>query len=378
MREYLLRHRMKQEQRLKYDFLPPLLEVIEKPAHIGGTIIIWSLFSVLALIIVWAVLFKVDVVVSASGTIQPEGELFLVQPLTSGEVTEIHATYGDYVEAGEVLVILSQELADIDLEKLLYNRAGVAVQQKIYERIYDGEEIADIREGMSAMEGYAIHSWEMDCVLQEEEIYLNNMAILTEQAKSAVSKEEAALQVENYQKSRQLEIAQKIASCQGKMFEYDNAIKQAELTRERNEICAPVSGYLTEMQVDTPGELVTAAQVIARIVPAEAALEFKCYLDNKDIADVAVGKDVQIKLNAYPYSRYGTAQGIVSYVSPAASMVEGIGNVYTVLVTIYDDDRMEYISGMNGVAEIQLGKRSVMEYFLEPITKGLGDSLKEK
>ena len=36
------------------------------------------------------------------------------------------------------------------------------------------------------------------------------------------------------------------------------------------------------------------------------------------------------------------------------------------------------ISGLSGSVEIKTDKRTVMEYFLDPIIKGFGESLKEK
>ncbi len=41
-------------------------------------------------------------------------------------------------------------------------------------------------------------------------------------------------------------------------------------------------------------------------------------------------------------------------------------------------DGIDVISGLSGTVEIKADQRTVMEYFLEPIMKGFGESLKEK
>ena len=69
--EYILKHSKKHDRELKYDFMPSLLEIIERPMHKAGTIIILSSFSLLIAAIVWACLSEIDVVITSNGSIQP-------------------------------------------------------------------------------------------------------------------------------------------------------------------------------------------------------------------------------------------------------------------------------------------------------------------
>lgn len=58
-----------------------------------------------------------------------------------------------------------------------------------------------------------------------------------------------------------------------------------------------------------------------------------------------------------------------------------MGNVYAVKVEIDENllpEDIKLISGLSGTMEINVGKRSVLDYFLEPIVGGLENSLKEK
>ena len=77
--EYIIKNNKKHDRELKYDFMPQLLEIIEKPAHKAGTVIIVSLFSLLLVAVIWASLSKLDVVITSTGNIQPEGNLQIVQ-----------------------------------------------------------------------------------------------------------------------------------------------------------------------------------------------------------------------------------------------------------------------------------------------------------
>ena len=86
--------------------------------------------------------------------------------------------------------------------------------------------------------------------------------------------------------------------------------------------------------------------------------------------------EVQIKLEAYPYNRYGTVNGKVSYISLSSFTNEDMGSVYLVKVQLTDvPEDINVISGLTGSVEIKTGTRNVMSYFLEPITQGLGNSM---
>lgn len=81
---------------------------------------------------------------------------------------------------------------------------------------------------------------------------------------------------------------------------------------------------------------------------------------------------------AYPYNRYGTVKGTVKYISPSSFSNEHLGSVYIVKLELDNsNENINVISGLSGVVEIKIGKRTIMNYFLEPIIKGFGESLKE-
>jgi multidrug resistance efflux pump len=104
-----------------------------------------------------------------------------------------------------------------------------------------------------------------------------------------------------------------------------------------------------------------------------------CYVKNMDIADITVGMEAEIKLEAYPYNKYGTVKGTVKYISPSSFNSEQLGSVYLVKLDVDNTNpNINVMSGLSGSVEVKIGKQSVMKYFLDPIVKGFGESLKEK
>ena len=112
--EYILKHSRKKDKELKYDFMPSLLEIIERPAHKAGTVIILGVFTLLIAAVIWACISKIDVVITSSGSVQPSGNVNVVQSFSGGTVKSINAVEGEYVKKGDVLIELDTESLDID------------------------------------------------------------------------------------------------------------------------------------------------------------------------------------------------------------------------------------------------------------------------
>lgn len=86
-----------------------------------------------------------------------------------------------------------------------------------------------------------------------------------------------------------------------------------------------------------------------------------------------------IKLEAYPYSEYGTLTGKITYISAGAVSTDEVKNVYVVKLSIENNnDKIKLLPGMTATVEFDLGKRSIMKYFLDPIAGALKNTAREK
>lgn len=101
---------------------------------------------------------------------------------------------------------------------------------------------------------------------------------------------------------------------------------QAELKRQQTEqeltkasqreqlatLTAPVAGTVQQLALHTEGGVVTQAQALMVIVPDGASLSAEVTLENKDIGFVSPGQDVAVKLETFPFTRYGTVKAMRS------------------------------------------------------------------
>lgn len=410
-KDYVLRHSSKRDKELKYDFMPSMLEIIERPAHKAGTVIILGVFTLLIAAIVWACLSEVDVVVTSSGTMQPVGNISTLNTYASGTVKAINVEEGAYVKAGDVLIELDTQSIDIDVESLNNQKEILEAQKEIYTMIKNGKDVTtvDIAKYSSNLQPYIL------TIIANDRAYQNNLSILEStkentgltrdiaqikyddyntnpaisvaefNAQELVLKQaeneylQAELNILNAQTSYSEQINSSISEINSRLKQAESELEKYQLSLEYQKIIAPVNGYINSIAINNIGETVTSAQQIATIVPADSSIEMVCYVKNMDIADIEVGMEAEIKLEAYPYNKYGTVKGTVKYISPSSFNSEQLGSVYLVKLDIDNTNpNVDVMSGLSGSVEIKTDKRTVMEYFLDPIVKGFGESLKVK
>jgi hemolysin D len=147
---------------------------------------------------------------------------------------------------------------------------------------------------------------------------------------------------------------------------------------------APISGKVQQLAVHTVGGVVTPAQPILAIVPTTGTVEIEAFIQNKDIGFVSEGQEAVIKVEAFPYTKYGTIHGQVKIISMDAVTDEKKGLVYSTRVEMTKSaiqvgrKSIPLTPGMGVSVEIKTGKRRVIEYFLSPLMEHADESLKER
>lgn len=147
---------------------------------------------------------------------------------------------------------------------------------------------------------------------------------------------------------------------------------------------APVDGTVQQLAVHTVGGVVTPAQPLLAVVPGKEALEVEATVLNKDIGFVKPGQHVTVKVESFPYTRYGYLDGVVESVSHDAAQDEAMGLVYLARVRLkrshlsIDGVRVSLTPGMSLSAEIKTGKRRVISYLVSPLQQKASESMRER
>ncbi len=147
---------------------------------------------------------------------------------------------------------------------------------------------------------------------------------------------------------------------------------------------SPVDGVVQQLSVHTVGGVVTPAETLMHVVPRTGPLEVRCRVLNKDIGFIRAGQVAEVKVEAFPFTKYGIIDGLVLHISKDAIPDEKLGLVYDARIVmaatqIFADSRMINLSpGMTVTAEIKTGKRKIIEYLLSPLMRYQDEALRER
>lgn len=155
--------------------------------------------------------------------------------------------------------------------------------------------------------------------------------------------------------------------------------------RERQTVLiAPTTGTVQQLAVHTVGGVVSPAQVLLVVVPDQAKVTAEVTLENKDVGFVSSGQNAEIKLETFPYTRYGTVPAKVTTITADAVNDEKRGAIFPATLTLAQSDidvdgrLIKMTPGMNVTAEIKTGKRRVIDYLLSPVQGHVQESLRER
>lgn len=161
-------------------------------------------------------------------------------------------------------------------------------------------------------------------------------------------------------------------------------LRKAEQRYRQRSLVAPVTGTVQQLQVHTLGAVVTPAETLMMIVPEDSQLEIEAQVLNKDIGFVEAGQAVEIKVESFPFTRYGLIDGELLSISVDAVEDENRSLLYPARILMHEkrilvgERWVDLASGMSVTAEIKTGDRRLIEFFLSPFLRYQDEALRER
>lgn len=149
-------------------------------------------------------------------------------------------------------------------------------------------------------------------------------------------------------------------------------------------LTAPIEGVVQQLAVHTIGGVVTPAQQLLVVVPGGSHLEVEALVENKDAGFVAVGQRVEVKIDTFPYTRYETLPGTVTFVSKDAVPLEQGGLAYAIRVVLarptvrVGGSDVILSPGMTVTVDIKTGRRRLIEFLLSPLLRYKSEAARER
>ncbi|WOG29791.1 HlyD family type I secretion periplasmic adaptor subunit [Endozoicomonas sp. 8E] len=194
-----------------------------------------------------------------------------------------------------------------------------------------------------------------------------------------------ALLAERQQK-RESFISNHVKEYLGAIEQLDRADKTGQKAnqREKNQILiAPIDGIVQQIQTHSSGDVVQPGQPVMVIVPTNILLIVEAIILNKDIRWVKPRQKVQVKVETFPYTRYGYLDGHVRRVSSDAINDEQKGWVFQIYIDLekdwfqVEDLRIKLQPGMIVTADVIVSQRRLLEYFLSPLLRYQKETFRE-
>lgn len=438
-------------------FAPAILKAQHEPPSPFPRFVLYALLALVGVMLVWAAVGRLDIVAVAPGKLVPQSFLKVVQPSEPGIVREILVKEGDEVTPDQVLMRMDAHLSDADSRALLNEvklkrlqvrridaelggtvmarRADDApalftqveaqhhARRQAYHDALDAERAVwakahqDLKGAIEveaklnrtapiyreqeraweqlAKEGFAGRLMVLDKqrsrIENEQDLRTQQFSIASLKAIIEQSQKRSAQITSNYRQQLQNERVEAEAHLHKLEQEWD---KQ----RHRNallELKAPQAGIVKDLATHTQGTVVAPGTVLLTLVPHNEPLLAEVWINNVDSGFVEVNQKVKVKLEAYPFQKYGMLDGMVRHVTYDATDKAtdasaerkpdaNAGLSYRALVALnapqLEADGLLYklTPGMQVAAEIHLGSRSVLEYLLSPIQKTAHEAGRER
>jgi HlyD family secretion protein len=205
-------------------------------------------------------------------------------------------------------------------------------------------------------------------------------------APAAVAADRQAF-IENWRR----EVLDTLAVTRDSLAQNESALAKAKRLQDLVTVTAPEDGVVLQVAARAPGSVLGGVDPLLTLLPAHAALVAELTVKSSDIGYLHEGEAVSVKVDAYPFQRHGMLQGRVRAISAASQSPDGgraadalaAGAVHRVSVDLAGPgltglpEGAAPIPGMTVTGDVRVGTRSVLAYFLSPITRGFTESLRE-
>jgi membrane fusion protein, adhesin transport system len=369
-------------------------------------------FVGLAIFLVWASRAELEQVVRGQGQVIPHSSTQVIQSLEGGIVSELRVKVGDRVEKGDVLLRLhdkqfasqyQENLAQSDV--LQARRVRLRAEAQGSEDLRFPEDVANRRPDIIEKERLLFDKRRLD---ERTKAAYTREKLAQAQKKLAVLS--PAIKEGSISQLDQIELETEILTLKGQldtmattfareaMEQYDQeiakleaiteAIKADQDRLERATIRSPVTGTVNAIFAETEGRVVRSGDAIMEVVPEGETALVEAQIPPADIAFLNPGQEANVRFTAYDFATYGGLGGIVETIGvntvergPREEKSYPI-RVRTSSNSLGTDRRtgepLVLRPGMVAEVDILTGRRTVLEYLLQPIERARQRALRER
>lgn len=418
-----------------------------RPPRRWPALAIYLLAAFVIAALAWSAWAEIDVRVAGRGRLVNLSQNVVLRPLDPGVLSAVHVRPGQVVRKGELIATLDESFAGADFSQLavrdlslraqverLRSQTGEAVRGGGTALAQQADQRALLAERQAAYEArlkqYDASIERLRASLQAAQA---DQRVAGERTRSLLELEQMLekLSQENFgararmleTRERRLEAEQDLSLARGRESEFEREVRVAqaerqsfvtafrqrvreELTQAQRDseevreqlakarrradmvtIVAPQDAVVLEVRQTSIGSVLNPSEVFAVLVPLGETLLLEADIDPADVGEIRLGDRVRVKLDAYPFQKFGVLEGRLQTVSGDAFVTDGgaLGATRTVYRARIELGAtkpaalaaVQLLPGMTATAEVIVGQRSVLSYFLYPLMRAVDESIRE-
>lgn len=427
------------------------------PAHC----VLWVIVLLLICGIVWACVAKVDKVVAAEGKLVTTRPNITMKPLERTIIKRVPVRVGQVVEKEQVLVELDPTVNEAELRSLkdqmtyyrcqsarlraeqagqaelvlpqdLADTESAAQQQALFRsrQDYFSKRSAYLQASVerydatskSVLKSLGKYDEMMEPLRRIESVYVNlaerGIAPRVEMMQTTIQRMGNEIEVENqrtrlvedeqmkrtaaaelatFQAEWKQQIDEQLAETELQIIALREKIRQTAYLAETEFMRAPCRAVVHEIAPYQEGSAVREAEAFITLVPLDEPLEAEVDILPKDVGLLRMGDIARLKLDAFPFQKYGTLVGKVAFISSdtyestsnldqeesdSVAATGGRRSQFRVRMTVGGEldgvvPELWQSAGMRLRAEIKVGERTVISYLMHPFLKAMDESIRE-
>jgi len=174
---------------------------------------------------------------------------------------------------------------------------------------------------------------------------------------------------------RQSEILTQLNQRQEDLTNLEGQIAQSTTQQDRETIRSPIDGRIYDIKATSAEGTIEPGEELLSILPNGENLTLEVKVLNRDIGFISKGMRAKVKLATFPFQEFGTIEGTVTQISPNATVDQDLGLIYTARVelkrttVLVNGQQVPLAPGMAATAELVTRQKSVLTFFIEPITR---------
>jgi len=418
---------------------PPAKPEFDQPVVLRQTglwshVILWSLVASAAGLITWAAYAPLEQAVQAQGDLEPAGRVKEVRVPLTGVVRNVYVKEGQRVEKGQVLFTLDPRVNQAELEASRRVRDTLLAENRIDRALLNGtlqvselspEQQATLSESHREFASRVTAAKERIRQFQDQ-LRQNDILLASKQEVLALNQEllkdlkslmeegglarvqyvrlqqevlqqegeikrlqeekprlessirQATEEMNNTIATTRRDLLLRINENERRISELTRQLEQAEVARQYQEVRAPETGIIFELQAHTPGFVanVNDTRPIVKIVPTNY-LVAEVFITNRDIGFVEPGMEADVRIDSFPFSEFGDVKGKLVRIGSDALPPDQTYNFFRFPArielssqTMRVKDRVVPLqSGMSVTANIRTRNRTVLSIFTDLFTR---------